>query len=147
MPTLLDASDADAPWLVKLTAGLPGGIGHTGGECGGVTAPLIFLGLRHAHDSLHDGLPATIEQGHEYLDRFTAREGTALCRDLRGDSRLPLRCIGVMQDAAVLSAETVSTEPKHVLSGERRAAYARLCAHWNERQFHCAGPAAPLRRA
>ena len=48
--TLLDASDAEAPWLVKLTAGLPGGIGNTGGECGGVTAPLILFGLRHAHD-------------------------------------------------------------------------------------------------
>jgi hypothetical protein len=30
MQTLLDASDSEAEWLVKLTAGLPGGIGNTG---------------------------------------------------------------------------------------------------------------------
>lgn len=54
MQTLLDGSDTNAPWLVKLTAGLPGGIGNTGGECGGVTAPLfhraraVFLHLDHA---------------------------------------------------------------------------------------------------
>jgi len=108
------------------------------GRCGGVTAPLIFLGLRHAHDPPHDGLPAIIEKGHDYLHGFTACQGTALCRDIRGDSRLPLRCIGVMRQAPVLYAEAISTELAHVLSGETRAAYARLCAHWQERQFHCA---------
>jgi hypothetical protein len=33
MQTLLDASDTEAEWLVKLTAGLPGGVGNTGAEC------------------------------------------------------------------------------------------------------------------
>ena len=43
MQTLLDASYTEAEWLVKLTAGLPGGIGNTGAECGGVTAPFRSL--------------------------------------------------------------------------------------------------------
>lgn len=38
MQTLLDVSETEAEWLVRLTAGLPGGIGNTGAECGGVTA-------------------------------------------------------------------------------------------------------------
>jgi hypothetical protein len=38
MQTLLDASETEAEWLVTLTAGLPGGVGNTGAECGGVTA-------------------------------------------------------------------------------------------------------------
>jgi hypothetical protein len=38
MQTLLDGSDTEAQWLVEMTAGLPGGIGNTGGECGGITA-------------------------------------------------------------------------------------------------------------
>jgi hypothetical protein len=33
MQTLLDAFGMDAPWLVEVTAGVPGGIGNTGGEC------------------------------------------------------------------------------------------------------------------
>ena len=57
METLLDASDTEAKWLVKLTSGLPGGKGNTGAECGGVTAPLIIIGLRHARDAVCDGLP------------------------------------------------------------------------------------------
>jgi hypothetical protein len=59
MQTLLDVSDTEAEWLVKLTAGLPGGIGNTGQECGGVTAPLLLLSsiaafASCAHDR-HDG--------------------------------------------------------------------------------------------
>jgi Putative redox-active protein (C_GCAxxG_C_C) len=44
MQTMLDTSDANSTWLVTMTAGLPGGIGNTGGECGGLTAPLILMG-------------------------------------------------------------------------------------------------------
>jgi len=40
-----------------MTAGLPGGIGNTGFECGGITAPLIQLGLKH----LGDAIPVTRE--------------------------------------------------------------------------------------
>jgi hypothetical protein len=70
MQTLLDASDTEAEWLVKLTAGLPGGIGNTGAECGGVTAPLVLIGLRHARDPMHDGLPPVIDKGHDLLQRL-----------------------------------------------------------------------------
>jgi hypothetical protein len=67
MQTLLDASDTEAEWLAKLTAGLPGGIGNTGAECADVTAPLILIGLRHAGDPVHDGLPPVVDKGHDLL--------------------------------------------------------------------------------
>jgi hypothetical protein len=54
MQTMLDASDIEADWLVLLVAGLPGGIGNTGGECGGLTAPLALMGLRHRRDETLD---------------------------------------------------------------------------------------------
>jgi Putative redox-active protein (C_GCAxxG_C_C) len=57
MQTMLDASDAESTWLVTLTAGLPGGIGNTGGECGGVTAPLVLMGLRRGRHDMVDGPP------------------------------------------------------------------------------------------
>ncbi len=44
--TLLDVTNAEGVWLVKLAAGLPGGIGNSESECGGLTAPLLMLGLR-----------------------------------------------------------------------------------------------------
>ena len=36
MKTILDISPAEKEWLVRLSAGMPGGIGNTGFECGGV---------------------------------------------------------------------------------------------------------------
>lgn len=36
--TLLDATAADAAWVVRAAAGLPGGIGNTRNECGALTA-------------------------------------------------------------------------------------------------------------
>lgn len=91
MQTLLDASDIEAEWLVKLTAGLPGGIGNTGAECGGVTAPLVLIGLRHARDAVRDGLPPAIDKGHDLLQRFARCHGTTLCREIRGTDSLPLQ--------------------------------------------------------
>lgn len=57
MTTLLDASGSAERWPVLLTAGLLGGIGNTGGECGGLTAPLVLLGLEHGRAESDDGLP------------------------------------------------------------------------------------------
>src|SRR5690242_4957697 len=61
MRTLLEATGADAPRLVQLAAGLPG-IGNTGNECGGITAPLVVLGLRHARDPADGGVPAVVSK-------------------------------------------------------------------------------------
>jgi C_GCAxxG_C_C family probable redox protein len=138
MRTLLDASDAEAAWLVKLTAGLPGGIGNTGAECGGVTAPLILIGLRHARDAMHDGLPPVIDKGHDLLQRFANCHGTTLCREIRGTDRLPLRCVGVVRHAPELCAQTLSSDCEHVIPAASRDAYRRLYAHFVEREFHCA---------
>jgi C_GCAxxG_C_C family probable redox protein len=138
MQTLLDASDTEAEWLVKLTAGLPGGIGNTGAECGGVTAPLVLIGLRHARDAVHDGLPPVIDKGHDLLQRFAACHGTTLCREIRGTDRLPLRCVGAVRHAPELCAQTLSSDCGHVIPAAGRDAYRRLYAHFVEKKFHCA---------
>jgi C_GCAxxG_C_C family probable redox protein len=138
MQTLLDASDTEAEWLVKLTAGLPGGIGNTGAECGGVTAPLVLIGLRHARDAVHDGLPPVIDKGHDLLQRFAGCHGTTLCREIRGTDRLPLRCVGAVRHAPELCAQTLSSDCALVIPAASRDAYRRLYAHFVEKKFHCA---------
>ena len=107
MKTLLDASGSTERWPVMLTAGLPGGIGNTGGECGGLTAPLVLLGLEHGRDETEDGLPVVVEAGHDLLARFADTQGTTQCREIRGTSRVPLRCIGVVREAPVTCAACV----------------------------------------
>ena len=138
MQTLLDASDTEAEWLVKLTAGLPGGIGNTGAECGGVTAPLVLIGLRHARDPVHDGLPPVIDKGHDLLQRFAGCHGTTLCREIRGTDRLPLRCVGAVRQAPELCAQTLLSDCANVIPAASRDAYRRLYAHFLEKEFHCA---------
>jgi C_GCAxxG_C_C family probable redox protein len=138
MQTMLEASDTEAEWLVLLMAGLPGGIGNTGNECGGLTAPLVLMGLRHGRDDEVDGLPFVVDEGHDLLQRFTARCGTTQCREILGDARVPLRCIGVVREAPGMCARCLAGPSHGSLAPEARAAYAELYAHWRERGFHCA---------
>ena len=138
MQTLLDASAVDAEWLVKATAGLPGGIGNTGEECGGVTAPLMLLGLRHAGDPHDRGVPVVVYKGHDLLQRFTTCQGAPLCREIRGDARLPVRCVGAICHAPEWYARTAAGDSAGSIPDGCRQAFARLYAHFGERGFHCA---------
>ena len=142
MQAMLDVSETDAQWLVKLTAGLPGGIGDTGGECGGVTAPLVLLGLRYGQEKPVQGLPQelpiVVYKGHDVLRRFVACQGTTACREIRGDARVPLRCIGVARQAPALCAACMGADCAAAISPAQQEAFRRLYAHWREQEFHCA---------
>ena len=138
MQAMLDVSETDAQWLVKLTAGLPGGIGNTGGECGGVTAPLVLLGLRYGQEKPVQGLPVVVYKGHDVLRRFVACQGTTACREIRGDARVPVRCIGVARQAPVLCAASIGADCTAAISPAQQEAFRRLYAHWLEQKFHCA---------
>jgi C_GCAxxG_C_C family probable redox protein len=138
MQTMLDAAATDATWPVRLMAGLPGGIANTGGECGGLTAPLVALGLTHGRDELSGGLPVAVEQGHDLLRRFTAAHGTTQCRAILGDARVPIRCIGVVRQAPAMCAQCLTATGREALPPAARQAYRELYAHWQDRGFHCA---------
>ncbi len=142
MQTLLDMSTTQAPWLVRLAAGLPGGIGNTGRECGGITAPLVMLGLRHAADPERRGVPMIVHKGHNFLERFKGSFRTPLCEEIRGRDRLPLTCINVIRRAPELFAQTLSSGCEDALSPEQIEAYSRLHAYFIgrgfRRGFHCA---------
>jgi C_GCAxxG_C_C family probable redox protein len=138
MQAMLDVSETEASWLVRLTAGLPGGIGSTGGECGGVTAPLVLLGLRYGLDTTAQGLPVVVYKGHDMLRRFVGCEGTTACREIRGEARVPLRCIGVVRKAPVLCAACMGADCSTAISAAQREAFGRLYGHWIGQEFHCA---------
>jgi hypothetical protein len=122
-------------WLVRLAAGLPGGIGNTGGECGGVTAPLLVLGLR-AGGRREGGLPVVIDRGQAHCRRFEAGHGSLLCRDILGTRRLPLPCLGVVRRAPALLAEGEAAGG--AMPAEARQAAVRLVEHLDRARFHCA---------
>jgi hypothetical protein len=138
MQTLLDLGNTKEEWLVKMTAGLPGGIGNTGFECGGITAPLIQFGLEHGLGAKHDGLPTVIYAGHDYLQRFLKCNNSLLCQDILGDRRVPLPCIKVARHAPELYRQTDCKDDTEAISGQAREAFHLLYSHLSANGFHCA---------
>jgi hypothetical protein len=138
MQTLQDLGDGKEEWLVQMTAGLPGGIGSTGHECGGVTSPLIRFGLEHGLRPGHDGLPLVIDAGHDYNRRFQQRHHSLLCKDILGKRRVPLPCIKVVCLAPELYRQTGSEGNNGAISGETRDAFLLMYSHLGANDFHCA---------
>lgn len=138
MQTILDLSATEKEWLVKLAAGMPGGIGNTGFECGGITAPLVLLGLRYGLSSPEQGLPLIFYKGHDYRQRFWARHDTLCCSAILGNARLPRRCIGVVRHVPELYAETITSASLRAIPETQREAYCQLYEQMIGNGFHCA---------
>jgi hypothetical protein len=138
MQTILDLGNTKEEWLVRMTAGLPGGIGNTGFECGGITAPLIQLGLKHGLSAKHDGLPTVIYAGHDYNQRFRKCNNALLCKEILGHRRVPLPCIKVVRHAPELYMQTDCKDNTGAISGETREAFRLLYSHLSDNGFHCA---------
>jgi C_GCAxxG_C_C family probable redox protein len=138
MKTILQINQADEVWPVRLTAGLPGGIGDTGFECGGITSPVVFLGLRYGLREEHDGLPLIFYKGHDHSRRFLDRNGTPLCREIRRDNYRLRKCIKAVCCAPEITRLVAARDSSDAITGERREAYARIYSHLADRGFHCA---------
>ena len=138
MQTILDVAGTKKEWLVKLAAGMPGGIGDTGFECGGVTSPLVALGLHYGLDRMHGGLPLLFYKGHDHCRRFADGNGTLLCREIRGEDRLPLRCLSPIRRSPEYWAQTLAWDAGEAIPEEIRPAYRRLYSHLSSEDFHCA---------
>ena len=138
MQTMLDLGDNKEDWLVKMTAGLPGGIGNTGYECGGITSPLIQFGLDYGLCAEADGLPTVIHAGHDYDRGFRECNHGLLCKEILGDRRVPLPCIKVARHAPELYRQTGCKNSNGAISGETREAFLLLYSHLSANDFHCA---------
>src|SRR5512139_3102639 len=93
MQTILDNSSTEKEWLVRLSAGMPGGIGNTGFECGGVTSPLVLLGIRFGLDQEGGDLPVIFDKGHTLCQHFLTCHKTFRCKEIRGKDRFPRHCL------------------------------------------------------
>ncbi len=138
MQTLLDASNVQKEWLVKLSAGMPGGIGNTGHECGAMTSPLVFLGVRHGLHDMDRGLPVIFDKGHVHCRQFLACHQALMCKAIRGNDRFPRHCIRPVCMSPELLQGTMADHHDGAIPAEARASYCRLYAHMAQRHFHCA---------
>jgi C_GCAxxG_C_C family probable redox protein len=79
-----------------------------------------------------------VYKGHDLLRHFEDWRGTTDCREILGDARIPLRCIGVVRQAPVLCAESIGADCRAAISAAQEEAFGRLYAQWLEKEFHCA---------
>jgi len=138
MQTLLDVSGAQKEWLVKLTAGMPGGIGNTGVECGAVTSPLVLMGLRYGLREENGGLPAIFDHGHGLCQRFISSHKTIHCKQIRGKDRFPKHCIRPVCLSPQIFMASLSNDGQTTIPPEKRETYHRIHSHWVKENFHCA---------
>ena len=137
MQTILDVNPGGQAGLVKLMAAMPGGIGNTGFECGGITTPLVILGLRHGLREVRAGLPVIFDQGHAYFQRFSNDNAASFCKAIQ-NPHFPVRCIHAVRHSTELLAETFENDNRPAIPAEQRQAYACLYGHMQQCNFHCA---------
>jgi C_GCAxxG_C_C family probable redox protein len=137
MKTVLDLNQTSREDLVRLMAGMPGGIGNTGFECGGITSPLVLLGLRHGLREIQDGLPRLFDLGHRYYSLFCTENKATFCKAIL-NPHLPVRCIHAVRHSPELLAETLESDHQPAIAGEQRQAYCCLYGHMKQCNFHCA---------
>ncbi len=138
MKSVLDISSTEKEWLVKLSAGMPGGIGNTGFECGAVTSPLALLGIRYGLREVDHGLPVIFDKGHALCQHFLSCHKTLQCREIRGKDRFPAHCIPPVTRAPELFQAVLDGNYRDTIPSARRASYSRLYSHLVENNFHCA---------
>ena len=137
MQTILDINHAQREDLIRLMAGMPGGIGNTGFECGGITSPLVILGLRHSLREMDDGLPRIFDLGYGYYQRFSDENAASFCKAIQ-NPRLPVRCIHAVRHSTELLAETLASDHRRIIPVEQRETYSCLYGHMKQCNFHCA---------
>ncbi|MBN1965282.1 MAG: C_GCAxxG_C_C family protein, partial [Anaerolineae bacterium] len=133
MRTLLDIAGQDRDGLVLAAGGLAGGIAGSTMECGGVTAPLMFLSLHHNYTAPNGESLALIRTGRRYVEAFAAVHGSCTCE-----------AVGAPGISGCLKAICgVHTPLAQAQNGQADDApgddpYARVLEVFADGHFHCA---------
>jgi hypothetical protein len=138
MKTILDVSSTDKEWLVRLSAGMPGGIGSTGHECGAVTSPLAVMGTQLGLREIDRGLPVIFDRGQALCRDFLACHGTLQCREIRTKDGFPRQCISPVLHSAEHWRGALDGDRSDAIPEGTRAGYSRLYSHFVQNEFHCA---------
>ena len=138
MQSILDITASQKEWLVRLSAGMPGGIGNTGHECGGVTSPLVLLGTQFGLRKVEGGLPEIFDRGHALCHSFLTCHRTMNCKEIRGNDHFPRHCIPPVLRSPGMFMEAQNGYPGNSIPAGARASYTRLYAHLVDNNFHCA---------
>jgi C_GCAxxG_C_C family probable redox protein len=84
--SLCSGERVPAKVLLRIASPFGAGIGRTAGTCGAVTGGVMAIGLRHGHANARDQKKkeAVYRMTQKFVDRFLARNGTIICKELLG---------------------------------------------------------------
>ena len=140
MHTLIEEgrSDPDYTRLITLSAGLPGGIGNMGCECGGVTSSLMHLGLTPGMDEKSQNIPLLIHVGRKYMRAFQSMHGSIRCDEINTPESGKKACIEAVCSARGLVSGAKRDAGDALLSAELTKEYEILLDIFQDESFHCA---------
>ena len=124
--------------LIKLTAGMPGGIGNMGCECGGVTSSLMYLGLTPGMDEKVENIPLLIHVGRNYLGAFQSIHGSLRCDGINTPESGMQACMEAVCSAKGLVSGTKRSIGADLLPADLSKEYERLLDVFQDTSFHCA---------
>jgi len=80
----------DADCALRISCGFGGGIGRQGEVCGAVTGGIMVLGLKFGRGKNDERsiTDLTYSKIREFMNRFSAKHGSCLCRELLSGSDL-----------------------------------------------------------
>ncbi len=86
LSTLAPELGLDREAALRVAGVLGAGIARTGQTCGAVSGALMVLGLKYAQIRAEDkeAKEKAYALGREFIERFKARNGAVLCRELLG---------------------------------------------------------------
>lgn len=81
-----DLFNLDRNTALKISQPFGGGIAHQGETCGAVSGAFLVIGLRFGRIQAEDleAREKTYEKILNFIDLFTAKNGSTVCRDLLG---------------------------------------------------------------
>jgi len=79
-------SGLDRETALRVAGAFGAGMARTGGTCGAVTGALMVIGLNHAKTRKDDddSRERAYALAQEFMDAFSARNGSLLCREILG---------------------------------------------------------------
>ncbi len=134
MQTLLNINHIDDQLPVVLSGGMAGGIAGPGTECGVLTAPLMFLGIKHESFENPGGNLGLIAGAQSYISAFNKCNHADKCSVIRNGGINA--CKKIMYNFYDLFSSSVSSPV--MLSDETKKSYSYLLKIFDERKFHCA---------
>jgi C_GCAxxG_C_C family probable redox protein len=136
MNTLIGNGGEKYEETIKLVAGLPGGIGNYGAECGGVTSAVMYLGREMGYEETEGNIPKLIVAGREYLKRFKSFNGSIYCRDIQTPDGGIKPCMQAMCCAKKIVSGLDLPFDSSIGDGAREA-YALALKNFQRQAFHC----------